>query len=231
MNQELIAARSVDIASRNMARRVLFLAALISTVFGVLYFVGLMGKLIVNGSIHAESSRAISMVAAAIGLLWDATLVVLFVALRRQITGGRAVFADLGLVFMALMAAISSVNWYVQLTLVPGVAQSGDAAVLALIDVHHTGSIMYAMEHLAWGLFYGLATIFMAPAITGGRIETWIRWLLIAGGVMSILYVPGIMIANQFLIDLGYYAAGVLLPITTVLLAVRYRRDETTVHP
>jgi uncharacterized membrane protein YiaA len=56
------------------------------------------------------------------------------------------------------------------------------------------------------------------------QAKTWIRWLLIVGGVMSILYLPGIMIANQALIDLGYYAAGVLLPITTVLLAIRYRR-------
>jgi hypothetical protein len=83
---------------------------------------------------------------------------------------------------------------------------------------------MYAMEHLGWGLFYGLATIFMALAIEGGKIGTWIRWLFIVGGVMSILYIPGIMIANQFLIDLGYYAAGVLLPVTTVLLAIRFRK-------
>jgi hypothetical protein len=81
---------------------------------------------------------------------------------------------------------------------------------------------MYAMEHLAWGLFFGLAVIFMALSIQGGRIEAWIRGLLIAAGIMSILFIPGYMTANQFLIDLGYYAAGMLLPITTILLAKRY---------
>ena len=93
MNRELVAAQSLEIASRNVARRILVFAALISTVFGALYFLGLMGKLIVNGTIHAESSPAISMISAAVGLLWDATLVVLYVALRRQITGSKAVFA------------------------------------------------------------------------------------------------------------------------------------------
>jgi hypothetical protein len=83
---------------------------------------------------------------------------------------------------------------------------------------------MYAMEHLAWGVFYGLATIFMAVAIPAGRIETWIKWLFITGGVLSILHVVGIIAGVHVLIDLGYFAAGVLLPITTLLLAIRYRR-------
>ena len=223
MNQKGYEAYAEEPGNRTTARQILLITAIISTVFGILYLLGLMGKLVVNGSIHATSPPAIPMVSAAVGLLWDITLVILFVALKCQIRESKAVLAEIGLLFMVLLAAISSINWYVQLTLVPQIAQSGDAAALALIDVHNLGSIMYAMEHLAWGLFYGLATIFMALAIEGGKIDTWIRWLLIAGGIMSILYIPGILSANQVLIDLGYYAAGVLLPITTILLAIRYR--------
>jgi hypothetical protein len=225
MDHEFERTHSEDGAAGNTARQTLFITAVISTLFGILYFLGLMGKLIVDGSIHSTSSPAVSMVSAAVGLLWDSTLVILFVALRRQITGRRAIFAELGVAFMILLAACSSINWYVQLALVPQVARSGDALTLALLDVHNVGSVMYAIEHLAWGLFFGLATLFMALAIEGGRIETWIRWLLIAAGVMSILYLPGILAASQFLIDLGYYAAGVILPIATALLAIRFRKD------
>jgi peptidoglycan/LPS O-acetylase OafA/YrhL len=113
----------------------------------------------------------------------------------------------------------------VQLMLVPRLALSGESSLLALLDIHNINSLMYAMEHLAWSLFFGLATIFMGVAISGGRIETWIRWLFIAGGVMSILFIPGMMSMNQFLVDLGYYAAGVLLPITTILLVIRFRKS------
>jgi len=226
MNLEFGETRLEDRAAGKMTRLILFSSAVISTVLGILYFLGLMGKLFVNGSIHAASSPSITIVFAAFGLFWDITLVVLFLALRRQITGSRTIFAELGLMFMVLMAAISSVNWYVQLTLVPKIAQSGDLTALALLDIHNTASVMYAMEHLAWGLFYGLGLIFMALAIAGGRIEIWIRWLLIVGGVMSILYLPGILIANQVLTDLGYYAAGIFLPATTILLAVRFRKNE-----
>jgi hypothetical protein len=225
MNQEFLGKKIEDRIAGNTTRQILLITAIISTLFGILYFLGLMGKLIVDGSIHATSSPGISMVSAAVGLLWDSTLVILFVALRRQITGNRTILAELGLAFMILMAAGSSTNWYVQLTLVPKIAQTGDAAALALLDIHNVGSVMYAMEHLAWGLFFGLATIFMALAIDGGKIETWIRWLLIACGIMSLLYLPGILIANQVLIDLGYYAAGVILPIATALLAIRFRKN------
>jgi hypothetical protein len=210
--------------NQTIARRILLVTAVLSTIFGILYFVGLMGKLLVNGTIHAQSSPAISMIAACIGILWDVTLVILFVALRRRIPESRSVYADLGVVFVVLLASVSTVNWYVQLTLIPRLAGSGNAAVLELLDIHNLNSVMYAMEHLAWGLFFGLAVIFMALAIQGGRIEAWLRGLLIAAGIMSILFIPGYMTANQFLMDLGYYAAGVILPITTILLAIRYGR-------
>jgi hypothetical protein len=225
MNQEFLGKKIEDRVAGNTTRQILLITAIISTLFGILYFLGLMGKLIVDGSIHATSSPAISMVSAAVGLLWVITLVIMFVALQHQAIGSGVVFAELGVVFMILLAAGSSTNWYVQLTLVPKIAQSGDAVTLALLDIHNVGSVMYAMEHLAWGLFFGLATIFMALAIDGGKIETWIRRLLIAGGIMSLLYLPGILIGNQFLIDLGYYAAGVILPIATALLAIRFRKN------
>lgn len=211
--------------ARETSRRILYLAAVISTIFGFLYLLGLTGKLIVDGSIHSASAPPIQVVSAATGLLWDITLVILFAALRRQMTGKAAVFAELGLIFMLLMGATSSINWYVQLTLVPRISAAGDANLLALLDIHNVGSLMYAIEHLAWGLFYGLATIFMALAFSGGRIESWIRWLFAIGGVLSILHVLGIISGVHALIDLGYFAAGVLLPVTTLLLALRYRRE------
>ena len=74
-------------------------------------------------------------------------------------------------------------------------------------------------------VFYGLATIFMAATIEGGKAGTWVRWLLVVGGALSILHVFGIMAANSLMIDSGYFAAGVLLPLTTALLAVRYRTN------
>lgn len=177
MNTTLQAKHIQDKGATNTTRQFLFVAAVISTLFGILYFLGLAGKYLVDGTIHSVSALPIQMVSAAIGLLWDATLLILFVALSRQISRGYSIYAELAWIFMALVCATSSINWFVQLTLVPRIAQTGDAMLLSLVDIHGDHSIMYAIEHLAWGLFVGLAMIFMAVAMEGGRVENWVRLL------------------------------------------------------
>ena len=205
------------------AQRVLFLMALFSTLLGVLYLIGLVGKIIVDGTVHSVSSPGIQLVSAIIAILLDLSLLILFITLRWQISGKHLVFADLAVVFMVLVCATSTINWFVQLAVVPRLAQSGNPGLLALLNVHEDLSLMYAVEHLGWGLFYGLATIFMAIALGSNKLENWVRGLLIVGGTLSILHLIGIIIANPIIADLGYLAWGVLLPFTTMLLAVRYK--------
>ncbi len=209
--------------ARKMAQKILFPVAIFTTSLGVLYLIGLVGKIIVDGTVHSTSSQSIQGISAVVGILLDIALLVMFVVLRWQMSGRNAVFADLACVFMTLVCATSSINWFVQLAILPRLAQTGDPMV-ALIDVHNSSSIMYAIEHLGWGVFYGLATIFMGIAMGSGKLESWIRWLFIAGGVLSLLHVIGIITMNSTINDLGYIAWGVLLPITTTLVAIRFRR-------
>ncbi len=210
--------------ARKMARQIVFLMAVFSTVLGGLYLLGLVGKLIVDGTVHSSSSPGVQMVSAIVALLWDSALLVLFVVLRWQTARKYAVFTDLAVVFMALVCVSSSINWFMQLAILPGIVQRGEASLVALIDVHSPTSISYAAEHLGWGIFYGLATIFMAIALGGTRLKRWIAGLFIFSGALSLLHVIGVVSANSAIGDLGYLAWGVLLPITTTLLSIRFRR-------
>jgi hypothetical protein len=87
---------------------------------------------------------------------------------------------------------------------------------------------MYAMEHLGWGIFYGLGLIVMGVAIGSGKLESWIRWLSLLGGSLSIIHVFGIIAGSQVMGDLGYIAWGVFLPFTTLLLAILMKRKKLT---
>jgi hypothetical protein len=208
--------------ARRIAQQVVFLMAVFSTLLAVLYLFGLAGKLIVDGTVHSTSSQSVQAISAVVAILLDITLLIMFIALRRQVSGSNVIFAELACVFMTLLCATSTINWFAQLAILPRLVSLGDTAI-ALVDVHNSSSIMYAVEHLGWGLFYGLSTIFMAIAINGGKVENWIRWLFIAGGVLSLLHIIGIITLNFTISDLGYIAWSVLLPITTTLLAIRYR--------
>ena len=225
MNLETEAANLEHMTAKILAQRIVFLAAVFATLFGVLYFIGLAGKLIVDGTVHSSSSQSVQIVSAIVAILLDLALLIMFVALRWQISGRNSVFADLAVVFMTLVCATSSINWFVQLAILPRISQGDNSAMLALVDVHNDSSIMYAIEHLGWGVFYGLATIFIAIAMSSGKLENWIRWLFMAGGALSLLHVVGIVTTNPVIGDLGYLAWGILLPITTTLLAIRFRRN------
>lgn len=210
-------------AARAGGRRLLYWMALFTTVLGALYLLGLAGRLIVNGSVHAVSSPGLQTISAVVALLWDTALVILFAALRKQVRRGGRLFAELALVFMILVCALSSISWFVQLTIVPKVEQGARTVQAALLDMRNELSITYAMEHLAWGLFFGLAALFASAAIDGGRPGTWVRRLLMASGVLSLLHFLGVIVGSPALGDLGYVAWGLLLPAATALLAVKFK--------
>jgi|WetSurMetagenome_2_1015567.scaffolds.fasta_scaffold138382_2 hypothetical protein len=225
MNPEIDTLQMENTNNKPIAREVVFITAILSSVFGGLYLLGLVGKIIVDGSVHSISSSGVQTLSASIAILLDLSLLILFTAMRRLIPGKKAVFADLAVVFMALVCVTSSINWFVQLAILPSILAFGDKTQIALLDVHNQTSLMHALEHLGWGIFYGLATIFMGISFSGRRLESWLRWLLVAGGALSIIHVFGILFANQSITDLGYIAWGIFLPATTVLLAIRYKRE------
>ncbi|HSB03176.1 MAG TPA: hypothetical protein VLE49_21170 [Anaerolineales bacterium] len=224
MNPDIAGNDVENRAAERVTQRTVFWAAVFSTCLGILYLIGLVGKLIVDGTVHSVSSQPVQIVSAITAILLDLNLLILFVALRRQISGKNMIFADLAVVFMTLVCATSSVSWFVQLAVLPKIVQAGDTTMAAWVDIHNNGSIMYAIEHLGWGIFYGLATIFLAMAMGAGKLDSWIRWLLVTGGILSILHVPGIITTHPAIGDLGYLAWGVLLPSTTTLLAIRFAR-------
>ncbi len=201
-------------------RRLGYTAAVVSAVCGFLYLLGLVGNFLTTGSVYAATSR-LQAISAIIALVWNQTLVVLFAALRWQVREDKQVFADLALVFAGMMSAVSSVNWFAQLAVVPKI---DNAAILALLDAHGSGSLLFAMEHLGWGLFFAIAVLSAAFAIQGGRLEGWICWLLAAGGILSLAHLVGVVGGDALLSFLGYPAWGMLLPAASVLFAIRFKR-------
>jgi hypothetical protein len=206
-----------------LARRVGLVTAILSSLFGALYLFGLGVNLATSGTTHS-SSEAVQLFSAVIGLLWDIDLVILFMALRGQVQEKRKLWIDLAFVFMVLLCATSGINWFVQLIIMPGVIRARDTALMALIDPYNPLSIMFAVEHLGWGVFFGFGTLFGAFAFAGNRLENWLRGLLLIGSLLSFLHVIGLAISSPFLSFLGYVAWGLALPAATFLMSMRFRQ-------
>ncbi len=205
------------------SRKLGFSAAVASTVFGALYLLGLTINLIRSGTAYSQA-EPMQISAAVIAILWNIALLILFASLRWNVAEEKEFLAELGLVFMVIVCALSTVNWFAQLVVVPNAVRLGDATLLRLLDINSQLSIMYAMEHLGWGIFFSLATLCMAFAFSGRGVEMGLRILLAACGLLSLLHVLGVVIFSPAFYSLGYIAWGLLLPAASLLLAVWFRQ-------
>ncbi len=85
------------------------------------------------------------------------------------------------------------------------------------------------IEMLGYG-FQGLATLFVAPIFTGGKLARWIRWLLIVDGIMGVAgtVITGFALDWVFTIPglLSYVSWNVEFALLTILLSVFFYRTK-----
>ena len=208
-----------------LASRLGFWAALLVTAIGVVYLVGLIVGSLLWG-LTMPPAEPLQLLGAVTTLLLAPTLVVLMACVHDRSPAERKVFSLLGLVFTALFAGMVSINRFVQLAVVRQSVLSGQTEGLARFMPYGDGSVMFALELLGWGFFLGLAALFVAWVFGPGRLERWIRWLFVSYGVIGLLCAIGFVLAIPFLSTVGFLAWGVVLPVTTALLAVLFRRVD-----
>lgn len=111
--------------------------------------------------------------------------VVLMVAVHAWAPPESKVYSLTAVVFMALLAAVTCSVHFVILTAGARVA-AADPAGAALFLSFRWPSVAYALDILAWDVFYALAMLFAAPAIRGGRLAAAIRILMVTSGVLAL---------------------------------------------
>lgn len=87
-------------------------------------------------------------------------------------------------------------------------------------------SAMFGLEILGWGWFLGLAMLIAAPVFSGGRLESWLRWLMVGYGVLGLISAAAFLVESP-LTAVGFAAWGLVLYIITGLLAVYFRNQDT----
>jgi hypothetical protein len=80
-------------------------------------------------------------------------------------------------------------------------------------------SMMYAIELVAWHLFFGLSMFFAAFAFKGKGREKAVRIALIATGLLCIFGLIGPVVGDLIWRLIGVFGYGVGFPIVCVMLA------------
>jgi hypothetical protein len=129
------------------------------------------------------------------------------------------------LAFMILLAGITSSVHFVVLTVSRQIEAAGLTEAPLLFSFNWP-SVAYTLDILAWDIFFALAMLFAAPVFKRGRLETTLRLLMIVSGVLSLVGLVGVPLANMQVRNIGIIGyAGVSLGVF-LLLGILFGRAQ-----
>jgi hypothetical protein len=127
------------------------------------------------------------------------------------------------LVFMGLLAGITCVVHFCVLTLSRQPEFAGRPWE-SLVFPFAWPSVVYALDILAWDVFFALSMLFAAPVFRGSRLAAWIRVLTVASGVLSFAGLSGVVAGDMQLRNIGIVGyVGVFLFVAALLAILFYR--------
>ena len=156
-------------------------------------------------------------------LLTMPAMVTLMVAVHAWAPAESKALSLTALVFMGLLATVTCTLHFVILTL-SHQAAFADQTWLPLVLSFKWPSVAYAVDILAWDVFFPLSMLFAAPVFFGSRLARAIRALMIFSGVLAFAGLSGVVTGNMQLRNIGIvgYVGGFL--VVAGLLGVLFYR-------
>ena len=175
---------------------------------------------------YAENFNSLQMANFIPVILLPPTVIVLMACLHYVVPETKKVFTSLGIAFSCVYAAIICTNYFIQLFVVRLNLISGTLDGLALLAQPNFHSVFFALETIGYS-FLSLATLFVSPIFSGGKLESWIRWLFIISGAMGIFGAIVAPFDQPYLIFAGLGIWCFAFPISTILISIFFRKART----
>ena len=157
-------------------------------------------------------------------------MVVSMVAVHAYASPETKAYSLVALVFMILVTSISSSVHFVLLTVGRQVESTNSTWVPWILSFKWP-SVTYALDILAWDWFFALSMLFAAPVFQAGRLEKTVRILMIVSGVLSLIGLIGVPLANMQVRNIGIIGYGVTAPIVFLLLGIVFGRIQHDLSP
>ena len=85
-------------------------------------------------------------------------------------------------------------------------------------------SVAYALDILAWDVFFPLGALFAAATVQGSGLNRLVRVLLVVSAILAFAGVLGVPLANMQVRNVGIIGYAVFFPIAAALLAILFQR-------
>lgn len=158
-------------------------------------------------------------------LLMMPALVVLMVGVHAWAPARARALALAALAFMVLVAGVTSCVHFVILTLGREPAFAGEPWQPLVLSFRWP-SVVYALDILAWDVFFPLAMLLAAAVFAGGGLVGWIRRLMVASGLLALAGLAGVVTGDMQLRNVGIVGYVGVFVVVTGLLAVLFKRTD-----
>jgi len=143
------------------------------------------------------------------------------VAVHCSAATGRKFFSLTALIFMFMATGVTSCVHFIVLS----VGHTEEAKQLPGLFSFKWPSVVYALDILAWDLFFGLSMLFAAPVFNKGRFEKNLSGLLIICGVLSLVGLIGLPLQNMQIRNIGILGYAVAGPLAFLFMGKTLGRD------
>lgn len=152
--------------------------------------------------------------------------VALFAALHDWAPPTSKTLSRIALGFALLLAGVTSCVHFTILTL--SRATVADADVSDLLFSFTWPSAAYALDILAWDVFFPLAALFAAPLFFGSPLRTTIRFTLMASGLLALAGLSGVVLNDMQWRNIGILGYAGVFPVATALIGVIFLQTRPT---
>lgn len=157
-------------------------------------------------------------------LLLAVTFLVLLVCVDRFVAEEQRIWSRIGLALGIVYATMASINYNIQAVAVRESLREGETAGLTPLLPDNPHGVFTALANSY--VYMVVAMVFLAPIFTSGRLETWIRRLLLAQGLSAIAQVGWSMFGLNEALFFAFSLVWIIgAPVVFVLLAIWFQRS------
>ena len=195
-------------------------SAILALIFGLAYIIALFATLL--GFLTPPWDVAYQV---APSLPLASAFVVLMISVHYYASSELKIASHAAVIFATVYAVLASMVYFTLLTVVIPNILAGQSDKVSLL-LFNTGSFLTAVDGLAYG-FMSLAALFAAVVFVGTGLVRWIRWALVAHGVLAPFIVGAVVL--PVLLPIGALWV-ITFPLTIVLLIALFRRLSAEEH-
>ena len=159
-------------------------------------------------------------------LLIAPAMVVFMLTLHAWVSEQHRAFALGAVAFMSMCAALTCAVHFAVLMLSRQPTLSSQAWTRDVLSFRWP-SVAYALDILAWDLFFPIAAICAALSVQGPGLRNVVRLLMYCSAVLALVGLAGAPLANMQVRNIGIIGYAVLFPIAAALMVLVFRRGES----